>query len=165
MARALLVGCGCRGRELGRALREDGWEVRGTTRAPDRAGEIEAVGIEAAVADPNRVGTVLDHVADVTVVAWLLGSAAGDPETVEAIHGPRLERLLEELVDTPVRGFVYEGAGAGSVGAATLRDGARVANAAAARWRIPVAIVEHDPAEWRGWVTAARGEVHALLGA
>ena len=28
-----------------------------------------------------------------------------------AIHGPRLERLLEEIVDTPVRGFVYEARG------------------------------------------------------
>jgi uncharacterized protein YbjT (DUF2867 family) len=163
VARALLVGCGCRGRELGRVLRGDGWEVRGTSRDPGRAGEIEAAGIEAAVADPNRVGTVLDHVADVTLVAWLLGSAAGDPETVEAIHGPRLERLLEELVDTPVRGFVYEAAG--SVDGRMLVDGARVVRSASERWRIPVAVIEHDAASWRGWVGAARAEIHALLGA
>jgi nucleoside-diphosphate-sugar epimerase len=163
LARALLVGCGCRGRELGRALRDDGWEVRGTTRDLDRAREIEAAGVEVAVADPNRVGTVLDHVADLTLVAWLLGSAAGDRESLEAIHGSRLERLLEELVDTPVRGFLYEGAG--SIDGATLRDGARIAEAAAERWRIPIAVVEHDPADWRGWIAAARAEIHALLGA
>ena len=163
MARALLVGCGCRGRELGRALLDDGWEVRGTTREPDRSAEIEAAGIEAAVADPDRVGTVLDHVADVTLVAWLLGSAVGDSEKIEAIHGPRLERLLEELVDTPVRGILYEAAG--SVDGETLGEGARVAVAASDRWRIPVAVLEHDPADWRGWVAAARTEVHALLGA
>jgi uncharacterized protein YbjT (DUF2867 family) len=163
VARALLVGCGCRGRELGKALRHDGWEVRGTTRDPERAGEIEGAGIEAVVADPNRVGTVLDHVADVTLVAWLLGSAGGDREAVEAIHGPRLERLLEELVDTPVRGFVYEAAG--SVDRATLRSGAKLTVAASERWRIPIAIVGHDPADPRGWVDAARTEIHALLGA
>lgn len=163
MARALLVGCGCRGRELGRALRDDGWEVRGTTRDPDRAGELEAAGIEAAVADPNRIGTVIDHVADVTLVAWLLGSAGGDAEAVEAIHGPRLERLLEELVDTPVRGFLYDGAG--SVDGATLREGARVVGQASERWRIPVAVIEHDPADWRGWIDASRTEIHTLLGA
>lgn len=159
----MLVGCGCRGRELGRALRDDGWEVRGTSRDPDRRVEIDDAGIDAVVADPDRVGTVLDHVADVTLVAWLLGSASGESETIEAIHGPRLERLLEELVDTPVRGVLYEAAG--SVDGATLREGARVAVAASERWRIPVALLEHDPADWRGWVGAARTEIHALLGA
>src|ERR671910_136887 len=77
MARALLVGCGCRGRQLGRRLRADGWEVRGTTRDPERTGEIERAGLDAVLADPDRVGTVLDHVGDVTVIAWVLGSAVG----------------------------------------------------------------------------------------
>ena len=133
------------------------------TRDADRAGEIEAAGIEAAVADPDRVGTVLDHVADVTLVAWLLGSADGDPEAVAAVHGPRLTRLLEELVDTPVRGFLYEAAG--TVPAPVLGAGARLTLDAADRWRIPVGIVEDDPTDWRGWVAAARSEIHALLGA
>jgi nucleoside-diphosphate-sugar epimerase len=163
VARALLVGCGCRGRELGRTLRADGWEVRGTTRDPERTGEIERAGLAAVFADPDRVGTVLDHVGDVTVIAWLLGSAVGDAEAIAAIHGPRLERLLEELVDTPVRGFVYEASG--SVGESRLRAGAELALVAAERWRIPVAVIEHDPADWRGWVDAGRTEIHALLGA
>ena len=106
MARALIVGCGCRGRALGERLAESGWAVRGTTRSEGSLEAIEAAGIEAAVADPERPGTVLDLVGDVTVVHWLLASAGGEPETVEAIHGPRLERLLEKIVDTPVRGFV-----------------------------------------------------------
>jgi hypothetical protein len=163
VARALLVGCGCRGRELGRALRDDRWEVRGTTRERKRVGEIERAGIEPAVADPDRIGTVLDNVGDVTLVAWLLGSAAGDDAAVAALHGPRLERLLEELVDTPVRGFVYEGAG--SAGSPMLRNGAEIVGEASQRWRIPVTVVDHDPADWRGWVGAARTEIHALLGA
>ena len=163
MARALLVGCGCRGRELGRALREDGWEVRGTTRERDRCAELERAGIEPAVADPDRVGTVLDHVGDATLVAWLLGSATGDEWAIANLHGPRLERLLEELVDTPVRGFIYEGAG--DAPANVLRAGEQITVRASERWRIPVAIINHDPAEWRGWVGAARTEIHALLGA
>jgi nucleoside-diphosphate-sugar epimerase len=163
VARALLVGCGCRGRLLGCRLRADGWEVRGTTRDPRRTGEIERAGIAAVLADPDRVGTVLDHVGDVTVIAWLLGSAVGDAEAIAAIHGPRLERLLAELVDTPVRGFVYEGSG--SVGESRLRAGVELVLVAAERWRIPVAVIEHDPADWRGWVDAGRTEIHALLGA
>ena len=57
-----------------------------------------------------------------TLVAWLLGSATGP--TAEDLHGPRLETFLERLVDTPVRGFVYEAAG--TVGEDTLADGERL---------------------------------------
>lgn len=149
MARALIVGCGCRGRSLGERLLADGWAVRGTSREEASLGAIEAVGIEPALADPNRPGTLLDLVADVTVAYYLLGSAAGEDELLEAIHGPRLERLLEHLVDTPLRGFVYEAQG--SVDAALLAGGAELAQAAARTWRIPVAVADsqpEDPAEW-----------------
>ena len=115
------------------------------------------------MADPDRVGTVLDQVGDVSVVAWLLGSAVGDAEAVASIHGPRLERLLEALVDTPVRGFVYDGEG--TVPADSRRQGAELVREAGERWRIPVEIVEHDAAEWRGWVDAVRAAIHSLTGA
>ena len=106
MARALIVGCGCRGRQLGERLLEQGWAVRGTTRSPEATAAIEAAGIEAALADPLQPGTLLDLVGDVTAVYWLLGSATGVTVDIEAIHGPRLERFLERLVETPVRRFV-----------------------------------------------------------
>ena len=111
MARALIVGCGCSGRALGSELRDEGWEVRGTSRTEEGLAAIEAAGIEPARADPERPGTILDLVGDVTVVLWLLGCAEGSSEDLAAIHGPRLEGLLERLVDTPVRGFLYEGVG------------------------------------------------------
>ena len=60
---------------------------------------------------------------------WLLGSAEGEPENLEAIHGPRLERLLERLVETPVRGFVYEADG--SVDPEILAGGAALVERAA----------------------------------
>jgi uncharacterized protein YbjT (DUF2867 family) len=161
MARALLVGCGCRARGLGARLREDGWQVRGTTRDGSNAAAIGAAGIEPAIADPDRVGTVLDHVADVTVVAWLLGSADGEPDDVRALHGPRLERLCEELVDTPVRGIAYEAAGTAPAGA--LEAGRGVLDAAAKRWRIPFALIEHDPGDHEGWGEAAAGAFRRLI--
>jgi nucleoside-diphosphate-sugar epimerase len=68
MARALIVGCGCRGRALGRRLVDAGWLVRGTTPDPGSSEEALGAGLEAVVADPDRVGTVLEHVADVTLV-------------------------------------------------------------------------------------------------
>jgi nucleoside-diphosphate-sugar epimerase len=155
LARALIIGCGCRGRELGKRLSATGWAVRGTSRTEEGLAAIEAAGIEPALADPDRVGTVLELVGDVAVVFHLLGSAQGDPETVAAIHGPRLERLLEKVVDTPVRGVVYEAAG--SVEPALLAAGAELVNSASRTWRIPVAVVaadrggppeRDDPAGW-----------------
>jgi uncharacterized protein YbjT (DUF2867 family) len=152
VARALLCGCGCRGRELGGRLAAEGWAVRGTSRRPEGLEAIEAAGIEAALAEPERPGTVLDLVADVAIVHWLLGSAAGQPQELAAIHGERLERLLERLVDTPVRGFVYEAAG--GVDPSLLEGGAAAVRAAGERWRIPVVIVEADPARPAAWADA-----------
>ena len=48
----------------------------------------------------------------VAVVCWLMGSARGDADELAALHGTRLESLLGKLVDTHVRGFVYEAAAA-----------------------------------------------------
>jgi uncharacterized protein YbjT (DUF2867 family) len=143
VARALIVGCGCRGRLLGERLLAEGWEVRGTSRREESLAPIAAVGIEPALADPERPGTVLELVGDVAVVYWLLGSAEGDEEAIAAIHGPRLERLMERLVDTPVRRFVYEAAG--SVDSRHLARGEEIVRAAARTWRIPVEILD-EPA-------------------
>jgi uncharacterized protein YbjT (DUF2867 family) len=143
LARALIVGCGCRGRRLGERLRDDGWEVRGTSRNEAGLKAIEAAGIEAALADPDRPATLLELVGDVTAVYWLLGSAVGESENVEAIHGSRLERFLERLVETPVRRFVYEAAG--SVDPAILEAGVSTVRRAGETWRIPVDIAG-DPA-------------------
>lgn len=140
MARALIVGCGCRGRALGRDLLGQGWAVRGTSRRAEGLAEIDAAGIEPALADPEQPGTLLDLVADVAAVYWLLGSAKGSAENVAAIHGDRLERLLERLVETPVRRFVYEAHG--SVAPDILERGAELVLAAGERWRIPVEILD-----------------------
>jgi uncharacterized protein YbjT (DUF2867 family) len=131
VARATIVGCGCRGRELGRRLLADGWAVRGTSRREAGLAAIEAAGIEPAPADPEKPGTILELVDDTAVLVLLLGGAEGSAEELEAIHGPRLERLLEHLVETPVRGVLYEGTEAG----------AEIVRAAERTWRIPVDVV------------------------
>jgi hypothetical protein len=152
VARALIVACGCRGRELGAELARRGWQVRGTSRRPEGLREIEAAGLEGAPADPQRPGTVLDLVGDVTALVWLLGSAEGGPELRQAIHGPRLEHLLARLVDTPVRAFAYEMVG--SVGEENLAGGRAVVARAAETWRIPIALLEQARDE-EGWAVAA----------
>ena len=162
MARALIVACGCRGRILGARLLDDGWQVRGTSRSAEGVAAIEAAGIEAAEADPDRIGTILEHVDDVAVLVWALGSARGGAEALEAIHGPRLEHLLERLVDTPVRGVVYEGAG--SVPPATRATGASAVREAERRWRIRANVVEEPPEDHDAWAGAMAAAAAAVLG-
>jgi len=159
MARALILGCGCRGRELGQGLLAAGWAVRGTSRREEGLAAIGAAGIEPALADPDRVGTVLELVGDVAIVFHLLGSAGGEPEAVGALHGPRLERLLEKVVDTPVRGFVYEAAG--GVDTTLLEGGAEIVRSASRTWRIPAEIVASEPHDPRAW---SQGMVDVALG-
>jgi uncharacterized protein YbjT (DUF2867 family) len=159
LARALIVGCGCWGRSLGDELAARGWLVRGTSRGAEGLAAIESAGHEAASADPNRPGTILDLVGDVTAVVWLLGSASGGPEAVKAIHGPRLERLLEKLVDTPVRGFAYQSEG--TAPAAVLAGGSAIVERASLTWRIPAASLgEALGPEWPG---AAADALEGLL--
>lgn len=140
MARALIVGCGCRGRQLGRQLLEEGWAVRGTSRREEGLEPIEAAGIEPALADPQSPGTLLELVGDVAAVHWLLGSAQGEDEAIEAIHGAKLERFLERLVDTPVRKFLYEATG--SVDPRYLAQGEEIVRVASRTWRIPIEVTK-----------------------
>jgi hypothetical protein len=135
--------------------------VRGTSRSAEGLALIEAAGIEPASADPDRPGTVLEQVHDVAIVAWLMGSAAGEPDAIEPINGFRLESLLEKFVDTPVRGIVYEAEG--SVGAEALAPGAELVEAASERWRIPSRILRADPSEPERWAQQACEAVTSLL--
>jgi uncharacterized protein YbjT (DUF2867 family) len=161
LARVLIVGGGCRGRALGERLADEGWAVRGTSRREEGLAAIEAAGIEPALADPECPGTVLETVADVAIVVFLLGSAVGEPDAVAAIHGPRLERLLERLVETPVRGVVYEAAG--SVEASVLSGGAELVRRASRTWRIPAAVVAAEPADRQEWLEEMAAAAVGLL--
>ena len=74
--------------------------------ASGRARELEPSGHvveEAEGADPNRLATITPLLEGVSVVCWLFGESGAEP-----LHGDRLQSLVEYLVDTPVRGLVYE---------------------------------------------------------
>jgi len=161
MARVLIVGCGCRGRALAADLRGAGHAVRGTTRDPGRTAAIAAAGAEPYVGDPDRIATLMDALTGVTVICWLMGTAAGDPDGVAALHDGRLRMLFEKLVDTPVRGVVHEAAG--PLPSAVLTRGRAVAAAAHETWRIPLEVLEVDPADHAGWRIAAGAAVARLL--
>ncbi|MGA2010665.1 MAG: NAD(P)H-binding protein [Solirubrobacteraceae bacterium] len=161
MARCLIVGCGCRGLQLTRALREHGHAVRATTRDPGRRGELEAAGAEVFVGDPDRVGTLWQAFAQVGVACVLLGSATGTDEQLAALHSTRLDMLLEKMLDTTVRGIVYETAG--SVDPTLLATGAERVRHACERSLIPYVLLDADPAEHASWPDAARDAVERVL--
>jgi len=161
MARALIVGCGGRGLALAEDLSRDGHAVRGTSRDPARVAMIEAAGAEGVQADPDRLGTLLPHLARVTVVCWLMGTARGDEQDVLAIHSTRLESLLAKLVDSGVRGLVYEGAG--TVPAAVLVAGGETTRTAGSAHRMPVAVTGDDPADHAAWLSGMRSAIDSVL--
>jgi uncharacterized protein YbjT (DUF2867 family) len=126
VARVLIVGCGCRGRALAAELRAAGHAVRGTTRDPARTDAIAAAGAEPYVGDPDRIATLMDALTGVTILVWLLGDVP-----VANLHAGRLRMMFEKLVDTPVRGVVYEG----------TPEGAELARVCSQTWAIPLEVV------------------------
>jgi hypothetical protein len=138
-----------------------GHPVRATSRDADRRAAAAALGTEAVEADPYRVATLMPHMANTSAMVWLMGSARGDD--VEALHRTRLQTVLERLVDTPVRGMVYEAAG--SLPRELLEEGAASVRAARDRWLMPVEVVEEDPSDHQRWAGAMVGAVERLLAA
>jgi nucleoside-diphosphate-sugar epimerase len=157
MARVLIVGCGCRGQALARELIAARHAVRGTSRSAERCAGIEAAGAEAAIADPDRLVTLMPAIEGVTVVCWLMGTATG--EAAAALHAERLESMLEHIVDTPVRGLVYE------TGGAERPEGRAAAERVAQTYNMPVEIVHAEPSHHDAWLQAAAGAVERVLSA
>jgi len=147
VARVLIVPCGARGRSLARELRAAGHAVRGTTRGAHVA-EIAETGAEPYVGDPDRIATLMDALHGVTILCWLTGTIPdGD------LHAGRLRMLWEKLVDTPVRGVVYEG---------ILPEGEAIARASSQTWQIPLEVLDGDPLA-ADWVSEAVAAVDRLL--
>jgi uncharacterized protein YbjT (DUF2867 family) len=163
VARVLIVGCGCRGQALARELVSAGHAVRGTTRDSKRADAIAAAGAEPYVADPDRLGTLIGALQGTAIVCWLLASAKGEDAAVAQLHGLRLRSFCERLVDTGVRGLIYEAAG--TVAADVLAEGAHIAEEASATWRIPLRVLDTEPGSAGAWLRAARADVDSLLAA
>lgn len=156
--RCLIIGCGCRGLALARELCEDGHTVRGTTRDPGREASIAAAGVEPFVGDPDRLGTLMPALQHVGVVCILLGTAVGD---VSALHGSRLEALLGKLIDTTVRGVIYEAAG--TVSSELLARGAEQVGRICEPSRIPFALLDCDPVNHDAWLRRALAAVDSVI--
>jgi uncharacterized protein YbjT (DUF2867 family) len=161
LARILMVGGGCRGRELARGLVADGHAVRISTRDPRGARAIEEAGAEPWIGTPDVVGSLRYALENVTVLCWLLGTASGPADQVAALHDARLRMMLSLTIDTTVRGVVYEAAG--TVDPRLLEEGARLAAGACGRSRIPFEALDADPRDLPLWLSTARRAIDGLL--
>ena len=160
--RTLIVGGGCRGLDLARDLAREGHAVRIVTRTEAGRAAIEAAGAECWIGTPDVIGTLRYALENVTIVLWLLGTAAGDPEKVAALHGSRLRMMLEKTTDTTVRGVIYEAAG--TVPADVLDAGIAEMRHAQTTNEIPFALLHSDPRGDRAvWLAEAGAAVSALL--
>jgi hypothetical protein len=101
----------------------------------------------------------MPHVANTSAMVWLMGSASGDD--VKALHRTRLETVLERLVDSPVRGMVYEAAG--TLPAVLMREGATAVRKASLTWQMPNVIVEQHPRDHDAWLAAMVAAVEEVL--
>jgi hypothetical protein len=108
--------------------------VRGTTRGA-HVEEIRAAGAEPYVGDPDRIATLMEALHGVSFVVWLAGG-------LEIPEG-RLRMFWEKIVDTGVRGVVYEG------------PYEELAQRCSQTWQIPLELAGED----------ALGAVRRLLGA
>lgn len=140
----------------------DGHAVRITTRSEAGRAAIEATGAECWIGTPDRLATLRGALENVTILCWLLGSAAGSAEELEALHSHRLEFLLTQAIDTTVRGFVYEARGTTTPPAA-LSAGERIVRALTERNAIPVAYLSADPGDTAAWLADARSAIGSLL--
>jgi hypothetical protein len=160
--RVLLVGGGCRGLALARALVAAGHAVRVVTRREAHRGGIEAAGAECWIGDPDVVGTLRYALENVTILVWALGTATGDPAAVAGLHGSRLEMMLSKTVDSTVRGVVYEAAG--TAGPDAFAAGLALLRRTCDLNEIPYAIVDCTPADREAWAEAARHAIDGLIG-
>jgi nucleoside-diphosphate-sugar epimerase len=161
VARILIVGGGCRGLWLTRELSAAGHLVRVTTRTEQRRTAIEASGGECWIGTPDRLATLRGALEGVTLACWLLGSASGSEQELRALHGPRLNAFMRQLIDTTVRGFIYEAGG--TAPATDPEAGEPLARALAEHNAIPMVAIQVAGADADAWRLDARRAVRSVL--
>lgn len=140
----------------------EGHAVRMTTRSDASRAAIEATGAECWIGTPDRLATMRGALDSVTIACWLLGSAVGEEQQLRALHSSRLEFFLTQMIDTTVRGLVYEARGTGS-SSALVAEGEALARAVTQRNEIPAAFLTADPQDQDAWLAAACAAIGSLL--
>jgi hypothetical protein len=158
----MIVGGGCRGRQLASAVIADGNAARITTRSEGGRAAIEALGAECWIGTPDRLATLRGALEGVAIICWLLGCAVGSPQELRELHSSRLEFFLTQAIDTTTRGFLYEARGT-STPADVLLEGEQIVRTTAARNAIPVRFLGADPGDRATWIGDAHGAIESLL--
>jgi uncharacterized protein YbjT (DUF2867 family) len=161
MARVLIVGGGCGGRELAADLVAAGHAVRVTTRDPERGPEILATGAEPYIGDPDRVGTLVAALDGVAIVLWALARATGERAAVSALHRDRLRAFVEKTVDSTVRGIVYDALG--TVPGEDILGGLFELRRAKEIWNIPILAFASERDDPQSWAAEAKDAIESML--
>jgi hypothetical protein len=153
VARVLILGGGCRGRQLAAGVLEQGHAVRIVTRSEPGRAAIEAVGAECFVGDPNRLATLRGVLEGVTVACWLLATATGSPAQLRELSVSRLPAFLGTAIDSTMRGFLFE----------APAQAARLVRDLAARNALDAVPLTVDPRDTGHWLAQARAALAAYL--
>lgn len=158
----MIVGGGCRGRQLAEGLLAEGHAVRITTRSEEGRAGIEQTGAECWIGTPDRLATLRGALDSVTILCWMLASARGNEQELRSLYTTRLEYFLTQAIDTTVRGFLYE-ARSGSVPAELLLEGEQTVRTLTERSAIPVGFLRSDPVDTAAWTAEASAAIESLL--
>lgn len=149
--------------------------MRITTRSEAGRAAIEASGAECWVGTPERLATLRGVLDGVAIACWMFARAQGSERELRELHSERLEFFLTQVIDSTVRGFVFEGAGAqaGAGGAedgaphdtraAALAAGEATARRLSARNEIPLELLHAAALEDTEWLAAAGAAIQRLL--
>jgi nucleoside-diphosphate-sugar epimerase len=103
--RALIVGCGYLGRVAARLLIEHGIPVIGTTRSPDKARALQALGIEPCLLDVQP-GSIPDRLPPASHVLYCVGYDRRSGTPPRAVYVDAVAATLERLT-LPVTRLVF----------------------------------------------------------
>lgn len=142
MARVLVCVDRARSDEFARAFAGQPFDVR---LAVD--GGTPGVG-ETVAFDALRLGTLLPLLAETSCLCWCFGMPARPAAEQRELHTTRLQSVLERIVDSPVRAFVYEvpAVAPAAEGAVDLPPSGELVRSWCERLRIRHAVVGTDSA-------------------
>lgn len=157
MARVLLTGTPQRLAPVAERLVAEGFAVRCAVAG----GAPVVAGAQSVDASPDLPGGIVMALEGVAVVCWLLGDEAwSDPD----LHDSKLETMLLRVVDTGVRGFVYElPSGFTAAPALALAGGKQVAHANET-WHIPCEAISTAGQSGQQLAECVSAAVHRTLG-
>ncbi|MDX8410662.1 MAG: SDR family oxidoreductase [Mariprofundaceae bacterium] len=93
----LILGCGYVGERLGGACLKAGMQVFGTTRSSERAGQLEAVGIEPLLTEPDSIPAEILSRSQAVLDSIPLTREAGDMSASQPVWLPRLAPKLSAI--------------------------------------------------------------------